>query len=242
MAGEPTATTAPRVTWLDGIRGAAAVFVVLHHMWLAIGPATPRTSGRPGSAGCSTATWPWPCSSSCRASRWRSRRSVTAARCKAGWAASSAAARGGSCRATGRPWSCRSWSWRPRSIRRPSTARRSRAASPSMARCCRTSWAARRRTAHSGRSPSNGRSTSSSRSSSCWGGGSAWRPRPLPPRRGRARQLRGAARVAGGQARRPHPAVLRAVRPGRAGRGSRGRAREHRPAPARRRRRRRPVA
>ena len=45
MAGEPTATTAPRVTWLDGIRGAAAVFVVLHHMWLAMWPGYPQNLG-----------------------------------------------------------------------------------------------------------------------------------------------------------------------------------------------------
>ena len=45
MAAEPTATSAPRVTWLDGIRGAAAVFVVLHHMWLAMWPGYPRNVG-----------------------------------------------------------------------------------------------------------------------------------------------------------------------------------------------------
>jgi peptidoglycan/LPS O-acetylase OafA/YrhL len=38
-------TRAPRVTWLDGIRGAAAVFVVLHHMWLATWPGYPRDLG-----------------------------------------------------------------------------------------------------------------------------------------------------------------------------------------------------
>jgi peptidoglycan/LPS O-acetylase OafA/YrhL len=39
------ATKARRVDWLDGIRGAAAMFVVLHHMWLAVWPAFPRNVG-----------------------------------------------------------------------------------------------------------------------------------------------------------------------------------------------------
>ena len=34
-----------RVAWLDGVRGAAAMFVVLHHMWLAVWPAFPRNTG-----------------------------------------------------------------------------------------------------------------------------------------------------------------------------------------------------
>jgi peptidoglycan/LPS O-acetylase OafA/YrhL len=34
-----------RVLWLDGVRGAAAMFVVLHHMWLATWPAFPRDEG-----------------------------------------------------------------------------------------------------------------------------------------------------------------------------------------------------
>jgi peptidoglycan/LPS O-acetylase OafA/YrhL len=34
-----------RVHWLDGVRGAAAMFVVLHHMWLAVWPAFPRNAG-----------------------------------------------------------------------------------------------------------------------------------------------------------------------------------------------------
>lgn len=34
-----------RVEWLDGIRGAAAMFVVLHHSWLAVWPQFPRNAG-----------------------------------------------------------------------------------------------------------------------------------------------------------------------------------------------------
>jgi peptidoglycan/LPS O-acetylase OafA/YrhL len=47
----PAAACAPsphlthRVDWLDGIRGAAAMFVVLHHMWLAVWPEFPRNAG-----------------------------------------------------------------------------------------------------------------------------------------------------------------------------------------------------
>jgi peptidoglycan/LPS O-acetylase OafA/YrhL len=36
-----------RVHWLDGVRGAAAMFVVLHHMWLAAWPAFPHDTGPP---------------------------------------------------------------------------------------------------------------------------------------------------------------------------------------------------
>jgi len=34
-----------RVVWLDGVRGAAAMFVVLHHMWLAVWPRFPSNAG-----------------------------------------------------------------------------------------------------------------------------------------------------------------------------------------------------
>src|ERR1700760_753689 len=34
-----------RVLWLDGVRGAAAMFVVFHHMWLAVWPAFPSNIG-----------------------------------------------------------------------------------------------------------------------------------------------------------------------------------------------------
>src|SRR5215213_1994497 len=34
-----------RVPWLDGIRGAAAIFVVLHHMWLTAWPGFPSDNG-----------------------------------------------------------------------------------------------------------------------------------------------------------------------------------------------------
>jgi peptidoglycan/LPS O-acetylase OafA/YrhL len=34
-----------RVQWLDGIRGAAAMFVVLHHIWLSVWPEFPRNAG-----------------------------------------------------------------------------------------------------------------------------------------------------------------------------------------------------
>lgn len=34
-----------RITWLDGIRGAAALFVVLHHIWLRVWPAFPEDTG-----------------------------------------------------------------------------------------------------------------------------------------------------------------------------------------------------
>jgi peptidoglycan/LPS O-acetylase OafA/YrhL len=36
---------AGRVEWLDGVRGAAALFVVFHHMWLSTWTSFPRTSG-----------------------------------------------------------------------------------------------------------------------------------------------------------------------------------------------------
>jgi peptidoglycan/LPS O-acetylase OafA/YrhL len=45
--GTDTTTRYRRITWLDGIRGAAAVFVVLHHMWLAMWPGYPRDLGPP---------------------------------------------------------------------------------------------------------------------------------------------------------------------------------------------------
>jgi peptidoglycan/LPS O-acetylase OafA/YrhL len=41
----PAAVPPTRVTWLDGVRGAAAMFVVLHHTWLAVWPAFPRNAG-----------------------------------------------------------------------------------------------------------------------------------------------------------------------------------------------------
>jgi peptidoglycan/LPS O-acetylase OafA/YrhL len=34
-----------RIHWVDGVRGGAAVFVVLHHIWLTSWPSFPRTSG-----------------------------------------------------------------------------------------------------------------------------------------------------------------------------------------------------
>lgn len=42
-ASSPPATR--RVDWLDGIRGAAALFVVLHHTWLSVWTAFPRNVG-----------------------------------------------------------------------------------------------------------------------------------------------------------------------------------------------------
>jgi peptidoglycan/LPS O-acetylase OafA/YrhL len=39
------APTADRIRWLDGVRGGAALFVVLHHMWLASWPFYPDTHG-----------------------------------------------------------------------------------------------------------------------------------------------------------------------------------------------------
>jgi peptidoglycan/LPS O-acetylase OafA/YrhL len=41
----PVAAAPARVPWLDGVRGAAAMFVVAHHMWLAVWPAFPRDTG-----------------------------------------------------------------------------------------------------------------------------------------------------------------------------------------------------
>ena len=41
----PASRPPSRVPWLDGVRGAAAMFVVLHHMWLAVWPAFPRNAG-----------------------------------------------------------------------------------------------------------------------------------------------------------------------------------------------------
>jgi peptidoglycan/LPS O-acetylase OafA/YrhL len=40
-----TAPTSGRIEWLDGVRGCAALFVVLHHMWLAAWPFYPETHG-----------------------------------------------------------------------------------------------------------------------------------------------------------------------------------------------------
>ncbi|HWF49611.1 MAG TPA: acyltransferase [Solirubrobacteraceae bacterium] len=47
MDDSPASSTpnARRVDWLDGLRGAAALFVVFHHMWLASWPAFPRNVG-----------------------------------------------------------------------------------------------------------------------------------------------------------------------------------------------------
>ena len=42
-AGQGRGST--RVPWLDGIRGAAAIFVVLHHMWLTAWPGFPSDNG-----------------------------------------------------------------------------------------------------------------------------------------------------------------------------------------------------
>jgi peptidoglycan/LPS O-acetylase OafA/YrhL len=41
----PSTATKDRVVWLDGLRGAAAMFVVLHHAWLAAWPAYPHDTG-----------------------------------------------------------------------------------------------------------------------------------------------------------------------------------------------------
>src|SRR4051794_18592851 len=40
-----TSRTQDRVLWLDGLRGAAAMFVVLHHMWLDTWPTFPVNTG-----------------------------------------------------------------------------------------------------------------------------------------------------------------------------------------------------
>jgi peptidoglycan/LPS O-acetylase OafA/YrhL len=48
MAARPApglTTARDRVVWLDGVRGAAATFVVLHHMWLVTWPGFPRDTG-----------------------------------------------------------------------------------------------------------------------------------------------------------------------------------------------------
>jgi peptidoglycan/LPS O-acetylase OafA/YrhL len=50
MAAESEAVASPargdaRVHWLDGVRGAAAMFVVLHHIWLTSWPSFPRDTG-----------------------------------------------------------------------------------------------------------------------------------------------------------------------------------------------------
>ena len=50
MAGRSATVTEParggaRVHWLDGVRGAAAMFVVLHHMWLTSWPSFPTNTG-----------------------------------------------------------------------------------------------------------------------------------------------------------------------------------------------------
>ena len=42
---ETPSTGMRRVDWLDGMRGAAAMFVVLHHTWLSAWPAFPRDTG-----------------------------------------------------------------------------------------------------------------------------------------------------------------------------------------------------
>jgi peptidoglycan/LPS O-acetylase OafA/YrhL len=41
----PSTATKDRVMWLDGLRGAAAMFVVVHHAWLAAWPAYPHDDG-----------------------------------------------------------------------------------------------------------------------------------------------------------------------------------------------------
>src|SRR5215218_5265657 len=41
----PARGAAYRVGWLDGIRAGAALFVVLHHMWLAVWPSFPSNAG-----------------------------------------------------------------------------------------------------------------------------------------------------------------------------------------------------
>jgi peptidoglycan/LPS O-acetylase OafA/YrhL len=41
----PVPMTADRIRWLDGVRGGAALFVVIHHMWLASWPFYPETRG-----------------------------------------------------------------------------------------------------------------------------------------------------------------------------------------------------
>ena len=44
-AAVPPPPAVRRVEWLDSIRGAAALFVVLHHTWLSVWPSYPRTTG-----------------------------------------------------------------------------------------------------------------------------------------------------------------------------------------------------
>ena len=70
---------AARLHGLDGIRGVAALFVVLHHCWLLSFPGYPSERAPGGSGGSSTGISPWSCSSCCPASRWRSARS------RSGW-------------------------------------------------------------------------------------------------------------------------------------------------------------
>jgi peptidoglycan/LPS O-acetylase OafA/YrhL len=45
LAAPVTQPRGARVSWLDGIRGGAAVFVVLHHMWLTAWPGFPSDNG-----------------------------------------------------------------------------------------------------------------------------------------------------------------------------------------------------
>ena len=48
VPAQPTSGAQPgraRVHWLDGMRGAAAMFVVLHHMWLSVWPGFPSDNG-----------------------------------------------------------------------------------------------------------------------------------------------------------------------------------------------------
>lgn len=45
MTASGSAEQRGRVDWLDGIRGAAALYVVVHHMWLSVWTAFPRNAG-----------------------------------------------------------------------------------------------------------------------------------------------------------------------------------------------------
>jgi peptidoglycan/LPS O-acetylase OafA/YrhL len=66
-----------RVAGLDGIRGPAAVFVVVNHIFLRAFPGYPWTGRRSGPPGSSTGGSRSSCSSCCPASRWRCRRRAT---------------------------------------------------------------------------------------------------------------------------------------------------------------------
>ncbi len=164
--GRPRSRCERRLDYLDGIRALAALFVVAHHVYIAVYPGFPENTG-PWFLGWllygNFAVAVFIVVSGFSLTLAPARRRLPAGRRVL--AATSSAGPGGSCRPTGRRCCCRrssSWCWSSAGL----DVSHRRSATWLVHLCSsRTGPATRRRTARSGRSPSSGSCTSCSRSS-----------------------------------------------------------------------------